>query len=113
MRRYHCWAPNPNAQIAGHTHVAISSLILTAVALQAYLLKKDNLALQTRSPARPVSGFAELEEALSLAQPGGYVRVFIDEGRSIQSLLAQWLAHAGVSPLRGYATHLLSALIPN
>jgi len=49
-----------------------------------------------------------LTKSLALAEPGGYVRVFLDEGRPMQLLLAQWLAHAGASPLREYAIHLLS-----
>jgi LuxR family maltose regulon positive regulatory protein len=49
-----------------------------------------------------------LTKSLALAEPGGYVRVFLDEGRPIQSLLAQWLAQSGTNPLRDYARHLLS-----
>ena len=51
---------------------------------------------------------ADLERALALAEPEGYVRVFLDEGQPMQTLLAQWLAHAGAGPLRDYAIHLLS-----
>ena len=36
------------------------------------------------------------------------MRIFLDEGQPMQMLLAQWLAHAGTSPLRDYAIHLLS-----
>ncbi|HVP21578.1 MAG TPA: LuxR C-terminal-related transcriptional regulator [Anaerolineaceae bacterium] len=50
----------------------------------------------------------DLERALALAEPEGYVRIFIDEGRSLQLLMAQWLTHASVGPLRDYATFLLS-----
>jgi LuxR family maltose regulon positive regulatory protein len=51
---------------------------------------------------------ADLERALALAEPEGYARVFLDEGQPMQMLLAQWLAHAGASPLRDYATRLLA-----
>jgi LuxR family maltose regulon positive regulatory protein len=44
-----------------------------------------------------------LTECLTLAEPEGYVRVFLDEGRPMQMLLAQWLAHADADPLRNYA----------
>jgi len=49
-----------------------------------------------------------LTECLSLAEPEGYVRVFLDEGRPMQMLLAQWLAHGDDGPLRDYAVRLLS-----
>lgn len=50
----------------------------------------------------------DLEHALTLAEPEGYVRVFLDEGPPMQALLAQWLAHAEAGPLKTYAVHLLS-----
>jgi LuxR family maltose regulon positive regulatory protein len=49
-----------------------------------------------------------LSKSLALAEPSGYVRVFLDEGQPMQLLLAQWLAHASSGPLRDYAIRLLS-----
>jgi LuxR family maltose regulon positive regulatory protein len=49
-----------------------------------------------------------LTKGLTMAQPSGYVRLFLDEGQSVRVLLAQWLAHNSSSPLRDYATYLLS-----
>jgi LuxR family maltose regulon positive regulatory protein len=49
-----------------------------------------------------------LTKSLALAEPGGYVRVFLDEDQPMRMLLAQWLAHASAGPLRDYAIHLLS-----
>jgi LuxR family maltose regulon positive regulatory protein len=57
-----------------------------------------------------------LTKSLALAEPEGYLRIFLDEGRPMQMLLAQWRSHeqvhgvayAGAGPLRDYATHLLS-----
>jgi LuxR family maltose regulon positive regulatory protein len=49
-----------------------------------------------------------LSECLTLAEPEGYARVFLDEGRPMQMLLAQWLAHTGPGALRDYAIRLLS-----
>jgi LuxR family maltose regulon positive regulatory protein len=49
-----------------------------------------------------------LTKCLTLAEPEGYVRVFLDEGQPMQMLLAQWLAHAGASPLQDYAVRLFS-----
>ena len=100
-----------DAQAAGHTGRSISSLILTAIASR---------RSAKRSEAFPddqiVAALPALEEALSLAESGGYVRVFLDEGQPMQILLAQWLSHeqfhevalAGASSLRDYATHLLT-----
>jgi LuxR family maltose regulon positive regulatory protein len=82
-----------SAKTAGHTEVAISSLVLSAVARQA---------------GSSAGALTELGEALRLAEPGGYVRVFLNEGRPMQFLLAQWLAHACADPLREYAIYLLS-----
>jgi LuxR family transcriptional regulator, maltose regulon positive regulatory protein len=85
-----------NAKTAGHLDIAIGALIRIALAYQ----KK---AARDTSPMLTV-----LEEVLSLAEPGGYVRVFLNEGASMQKLLVQWLAHAGASPFRDYALQLLS-----
>lgn len=49
-----------------------------------------------------------LTKCLTWAEPGGYMRVFLDEGQPMQMLLAQWLAHDSSSSLRDYAFHLLS-----
>ena len=49
-----------------------------------------------------------LTKCLALAEPGGYVRLFLDEGQPMQMLLAQWLAHASSNALRDYTIHLLS-----
>lgn len=57
-----------------------------------------------------------LTEALTLAEPEGYVQVLVDGGEPMQRLLARWLARsqvegpgdAGAGPLRAYAGHLLS-----
>jgi LuxR family maltose regulon positive regulatory protein len=49
-----------------------------------------------------------LTKCLALAEPEGYVRVFLDEGQPMRLLLAQWLAHARAGSLRDYAIRLLS-----
>jgi LuxR family maltose regulon positive regulatory protein len=64
------------------------------------------LALARRGDAQEAG--ADLERALALAQPEGYVRIFLDEGPPMQTLLAQWLARADPGPLRPYATRLLA-----
>ena len=49
-----------------------------------------------------------LAKSLALAEPEGYIRIFVDEGEPMRLLLAQWLAHASAGPLRSYVIHLLS-----
>jgi LuxR family maltose regulon positive regulatory protein len=51
-----------------------------------------------------------LTNCLALAEPEGYVRVFVEEGQSMQMLLAQWLArdNSHSSLLRDYVIRLLS-----
>lgn len=65
-----------------------------------------SLALVRQGDARAAE--ADLERALALAEPEGYVRIFLDEGQPVQMLLAQWLAHAEHGRLRDYAVRLLS-----
>ena len=48
-----------------------------------------------------------LKRALSLAEPEGYVRVFVDEGRHMAQLLSEAAAH-GIMP--AYTTRLLAVL---
>jgi LuxR family maltose regulon positive regulatory protein len=77
------------------------SRILEILLLQA-------LALRQRGDGK--SALLALTKCLELAEPEGYVRLFLDEGKPMQSLLAQWLTYAGASPLKEYASHLLSQL---
>lgn len=65
-------------------------------------------ALALKAAADTAQAAAALTESLALAEPEGYLRVFLDEGQPMQILLTQWLAHAGTSPLRDYVTHLLT-----
>src|SRR5262249_47960687 len=51
-----------------------------------------------------------LERSVSLAESGGYVRLFADEGTRMRSLLARLREHmARGGPLRGYLDTLLAA----
>ncbi|UCC65824.1 MAG: hypothetical protein JSV36_19195 [Anaerolineae bacterium] len=62
------------------------------------------LAFQKRGDVAPA--MAALERALSLAEPGGYVRVFVDEGPPMARLLYEAAAH-GIAP--EYVSRLLAA----
>ena len=52
---------------------------------------------------------AEVEKALALAEPEGYVRTFLDEGHPMGMLLAQ-VANNSSSPHKTYALRLLTAI---
>jgi LuxR family maltose regulon positive regulatory protein len=82
------------ARAAGRMGRIIEILLLKALAMQES--RNSEHAIQT------------LTECLTLAEPEGYVRVFLDEGQPMQMLLAQWLAQASAGPLRDYAIRLLS-----
>ena len=77
------------AEAAGVVSDAIQYLVVLAVAA-------DQLANHAQA-------MAFLERALDLAEPGGYVRTFLDEGPAMIRLL-----HA-VRPLRAYVTMLMHA----
>jgi LuxR family maltose regulon positive regulatory protein len=89
----------------GRTGQAIEFLVLQALALQA----QDDIAQAT----------AVLAQALALAEPEGYIRVFVDEGKPMERLLqAYLLRHAdqhrfapGDEPASsGFARRLLVAM---
>jgi LuxR family maltose regulon positive regulatory protein len=65
-------------------------------------------ALAMQSMGDGAHAVNDLTECLTLAEPEGYVRVFLDEGQPMQLLLVQWLAHASDDRLRGYVNRLLS-----
>jgi LuxR family maltose regulon positive regulatory protein len=64
-------------------------------------------ALAYQGKKELAQALAALEKALSLAQPEGYVRTFLDEGEPMAKLLYQAKSHrTGI----GYAAELLSAM---
>lgn len=80
------------------------------IAIEAQVLLA--LARQSSRPAEEELAFVALEAALQLGQPGGFVRVFLDEdlfqnADLLQNLLARWVDRAGEHPLRSYALFLL------
>jgi len=80
------------AQAGGRVAWVIGILVLRAVAFQA----QGDVA----------QAMVSLERALSLAEPEGYVRVFVDEGPAMAELL-RYAASRGVAP--GYVSKLLAA----
>jgi LuxR family maltose regulon positive regulatory protein len=56
------------------------------------------------------SALASLHKAINLAEPEGYVRVFVDEGTPLLALLRQYMARFGAA---SYPTTLLTACTPD
>jgi LuxR family transcriptional regulator, maltose regulon positive regulatory protein len=83
-----------NARSGGRMGRLIEILILEALAQQ-----KLN---------KPAQALENLAKSLALAEPEGYIRVYMDEGEPMRLLLAQWLAHADNNTLRDYVIRLLS-----
>jgi len=82
-----------DAEAGGQQGRVIELLMLQALALS-----------RQRHVAR---AHAALERALALAEPAGYVRLFVDESAPMAALLAQVVERE--SPLAGYAAKLLAA----
>lgn len=80
-------------EAAGRMWNVIKILTLQALAFQAQSEVDKALSL--------------LEQALSLAEPEGYIRTFIDEGEIMERLLRQALSH-GIAP--NYVAKLLAAV---
>jgi len=82
------------AETGGRLGSAIQILLLQALAFQA----QDHLP----------HALAPLERALTLAEPEGYVRIFIDEGEAMRLLIEKQSRNRD-HPLSGYADKLLAA----
>ncbi len=96
------------ARTAGHINRLVGALVLSAITKQARTIPQCNTAvIENRNECVPAA-LADLEEALDLAETGGYVRVFLDEGMPMQILLVQWLAQARAGHVRDYASQLLT-----
>jgi ATP/maltotriose-dependent transcriptional regulator MalT len=80
------------AEAGGHTSRAIEILMLQA--------------LTSRAKGETIRAMNVLERALALAQPEGFVRIFVDEGPSMSRLLYEALTR-GIAP--DYVRRLLAA----
>jgi LuxR family maltose regulon positive regulatory protein len=79
---------------------------------QIEILALRALALETQG--KDADALAALQQAVELARPGGFIRVFIDLGPSMQSLLLRLagqggLAEQGFAPLTGTVRRILAA----
>jgi LuxR family maltose regulon positive regulatory protein len=64
-------------------------------------------ALAHQAQGNTVAALAPLKRALTMAEPEGYVRVFVDEGQPLQTLLAESLSRGADA---GYVAQLLAAI---
>lgn len=96
--------PDEAMRLLEHLEESTRSAGRMGCALEIMLL--ESLAIQAIGESE--NALLKLEECLALAEHQGYVRVFLDEGPSMQRLLAQWLARASNSPMHDYGRRLLS-----
>jgi LuxR family maltose regulon positive regulatory protein len=114
--------------IAGYQSTAEEPFILNALMLLERLLKAAEAqkrmgsmleilivqALAYQAQGTNAEAFAALERALTLAQPAGYVRTFVDEGAAMQAMLLalhptmKKRARSQGNELSGYVDKLLS-----
>jgi LuxR family maltose regulon positive regulatory protein len=85
------------------------------ILIESYALQ----ALAWRAQGDLDRALAALERALALAEPEGYVRILLDEGEPMRSLLASFSTRAAyrgdedpAARLRAYASRLLAAGVP-
>jgi LuxR family maltose regulon positive regulatory protein len=63
-------------------------------------------ALVLQDMNQPAQAMEVIAKGLALAEPEGYVRIFLDEGAPMQHLLAQFSSKAPAGPIRDYALRL-------
>jgi LuxR family maltose regulon positive regulatory protein len=84
-------------------HRAAASAARSGSLIEILILQAITFAAQDRGE----EALSALEQALSLAEPEGFVRIFLDEGTPMAELLRQAVAQNLHAP---YALHLLEAL---
>jgi LuxR family maltose regulon positive regulatory protein len=99
----------PQEQYLAEASQILNQLLATAEAngWVSYVIEIMVLqALVCQAQSDPTGALASLERALTLAEPEGYVRLFVDEGAPLAALLRQAQAR-GIKP--GYVDKLLLA----
>jgi LuxR family maltose regulon positive regulatory protein len=107
-------APHQNDPLAGSIHQAIALLERLLQAAEAVrrmgsvieILVVQALAFQAQGNVS--QALASLERALALAEPEGYVRIFVDEGEPMRSLIEK-LPRGRDKIFPGYVDKLLAA----
>ena len=96
------------AHAHGRARSEIEILLLKALAGSG----QPNAPIDASPPPDPTETQSALIRALTLAQPQGYRRLFLDEGQPLAALLAAVLPALARRPLAAYAAGLLRALAP-
>lgn len=77
-----------------------------------FLLQADiMLAVIRAAQDKLVDAFAELERALSLAEPEGFVRLFLDEGKPMQRLLSEFCSQTHLPEHKPFAESVLGHFV--
>ena len=60
---------------------------------------------------RTQQAYTALEKSLDLAEPEGYIRLYVDEGESMHTLLREWLTTAEDGTIKIFVQHLISQFV--
>jgi LuxR family maltose regulon positive regulatory protein len=109
-------------RLAEGSFAGVSSLLERLLSFAEAQKRAGNVIeiLLTQALAHQAQGYhpqalAALERALALAEPEGYLRIFVDGGESLRLLLLDFKlmvrkqSHEGVHPLLGYVNKILAA----
>jgi LuxR family transcriptional regulator, maltose regulon positive regulatory protein len=100
------WFLDEAGSLLAQVMSAVETLGWVRYLIEALMLQ----ALVCQRQANPTGALTQLQHALTLAEPEGYVRMFVDEGAPMAALIAQSAERrAQNDPIRTYAERLLSA----
>jgi LuxR family maltose regulon positive regulatory protein len=93
------------AEALSRLHDFVTSIHNTRFTIEVLALE----ALLHHAQGNEQSALAALEQAMTLAQPGGFVRVFVDLGPSMADLLGRLAAKGAAGVAREYVEQILRA----
>ena len=93
------------AEALSRLHAFVTAIHNTRFTIEVLALE----ALLYHAQGNAPSALAALEQAVTLAQPGGFVRVFIDLGPNMAALLGRLAARGVASVARDYVEQILHA----
>ena len=93
------------AEVLSRLHAFVTSIHNTRFTIEVLALE----ALLHHAQGNEQSALAALEQAVTLAQPGGFVRVFVDLGPTMADLLGRLAAKGVAGVARDYIEQLLHA----
>ena len=93
------------AEVLSRLHAFVTGIHNTRFTIEVLALE----ALLHHAQGDEPSALAALEQAVTLAQPGGFVRVFVDLGPNMADLLGRLAAQGVAGVARGYVEQILHA----